>query len=265
VASDPRLLALAHTTSSAIAELAACLIVTPAETIKQQMQVATAAKKRVVSTAPLTMKSIWRGYWALAGRNIPFTAMQFPLYEHFRAMLAKKVGLQERKGGMVSQAGHQGIPADRKDVMTGDEARKRAYQTIQRSSSSSPSKQGATPYKHYVEAGLVSGASAALAGAISALITTPLDLLKTRVMLQSPSEKESFPTIRAIAADIWKREGFAGLMRGGTLRCAWTALGAGVYLGAYESGREWWNDAGKDQARDVVDRAGELIEEVKTS
>ncbi|UZJ53966.1 hypothetical protein CBS101457_003286 [Exobasidium rhododendri] len=262
VASDPRALALAHTTSSAIAELASCLILTPAETIKQQMQVATAAKKREVSSAPLSVRSVWRGYWALAGRNLPFTAIQFPLYEYFRTGLAKRVGLRERKSGSVSRAGHQGVPEHRKDVMVGDEARKQAYETIHRPSTSS-SKHGTQPYQHYLQAGLVSGASAACAGAISALITTPLDLLKTRVMLQTAPEKGSPPSMRAIMVDIWKREGFVGLMRGGTLRCAWTALGAGIYLGAYESGREWWNDAGKEQAKEVVDRAGELVEEVK--
>jgi len=264
VASDPRALALAHTTSSAIAELAACIILTPAETIKQQMQVATASKTRQVSSSPLTIRSVWRGYWALAGRNLPFTAMQFPLYEYFRAGLAKRVGLPERKGGALNRAGHQIEPTDLADVVVGDGARKRAYQTIRRGTIS-PTSQATPSYQHYLKAGLVSGASAASAGAISALITTPLDLIKTRVMLQAQPQKGSRPSMKAIATDIWKGEGLKGLMRGGTLRCAWTALGAGIYLGAYESGREWWNEAGKEQVKDVADRAGELVEEVKKS
>lgn len=261
VASDPRAVALGHTAASAIAELAACLILTPAETIKQQMQVATTARKRVASN--FSFASMHRSYWALAGRNLPFTAMQFPLYEFFRERLARRVGLPSRKEGALLRARQHSEPKTSDDVVFGDQARKQAYQTVHRSAATHVS-QDAPPYMHYVKAGLVSGASAATAGAISALATTPLDLIKTRVMLQSASQRTAQPTMRAITVDIWKREGPLGLMKGGLLRCAWTALGAGIYLGAYESGREWWNDAGKDQVRDVVDQAEDAIQDVKS-
>ena len=33
--------------------------------------------------------------------------------------------------------------------------------------------------------------------------------------------------------------GVKGLFRGGLLRAAWTALGSGLYLGVYESGKDY--------------------------
>lgn len=262
VAADSRAQAVAHTASSALAELAACLILTPAETIKQRMQVATASSRAADKARPpasLTMASVWRSYWALAGRNLPFTAMHFPLYEYFRSRLARRVGLPERKGAGWSRAGHQSTPLDGvvDDAVVGEGARRRAYQTIHRNTAAA---QSASP-RHYLQSGLVSGTSAAAAGAISALATTPLDLVKTRTMLQAASERP--PSMWSIARDIWQREGIVGLMRGGALRCAWTALGAGIYLGAYEAGREWWNEAGKEQAQDMADQAGELVDSVR--
>jgi len=263
VANDQRALALAHTSSSAIAELAACLILTPVETIKQQMQVATASKIRAPSSASLNISALWRSYCALAGRNLPFTALQFPLYEYFRSGLAKRFGLADRKNSSIMRAGLHSEPKNTQDVVIGDGARKKAHQLVHGGSPITISSSKYTsPGQHYLKAGLVSGAAAATAGSISALVTTPLDLIKTRVMLQSSSQRAAHPSLRAITMDIWKREGAAGLMKGGLLRCAWTALGAGIYLGAYESGREWWNDAGKAQVQDVAHRASDIVEEV---
>jgi len=36
--------------------------------------------------------------------------------------------------------------------------------------------------------------------------------------------------------------GVKGLFRAGTLRAVWMALGSGLYLGVYESGRVWLGD-----------------------
>ncbi|PWN33236.1 mitochondrial carrier [Meira miltonrushii] len=197
--------AVGHAAASAVAEMAACLILTPAETIKQQRQSTSVFED-------LKFRSLRQGYWALVSRNLPFTAMQFPLYEYFRQHLT-------------------GPP-------------------------------------NYLKAGLVSGASAASAGAISALVTTPLDLVKTRIMLgPTKGEMQNAPsqTIAGVGRDIWQREGLRGLMKGGTLRSVWTALGAGIYLGSYEAGREWWGNSGKEQAQQAIEEVKEKVEEVQTS
>lgn len=259
-----------HATSSALAELAACAILTPAETLKQRLQVTVKGQSSSLATnaeaTSLHPRSLWKGYWALAGRNLPFTALQFPLYEHFRESLAKRVGLRRRRAAGIARAAHQEEPKHVADVVTGEEARRRATNAL-RDNRGRDLERGIgerTGARHYATAGVVSGASAAAAGAISALATTPLDLVKTRIMLDaSPERGRSTRGTIALMRDILKREGIPGIMRGGTLRCAWTALGAGVYLGSYEAGREWWGDIGKERYEDVKEKAEDVVEDVK--
>ena len=43
--------------------------------------------------------------------------------------------------------------------------------------------------------------------------------------------------IRTRAREIVAERGVKGLWRGGALRAVWTFVGAGLYLGAYETGR----------------------------
>ena len=43
----------------------------------------------------------------------------------------------------------------------------------------------------------------------------------------------------AVGREILRTEGLKGLFRGGALRGLWTALGSGLYLGVYESGRRY--------------------------
>ena len=119
-----------------------------------------------------------------------------------------------------------------------------------------------------VESGIITAFSAGSAGAVAAVITTPVDVLKTRIMLnaaegessEAPSKSgksgtngknglvdalgESVKKSRRgqkgtwqITQDIVKEQGYNGLWRGGALRAIWTFVGAGLYLGAYESGR----------------------------
>jgi hypothetical protein len=40
-----------------------------------------------------------------------------------------------------------------------------------------------------------------------------------------------------VAYEVLNESGIKGLFRGATLRAAWTALGSGLYLAVYESGR----------------------------
>lgn len=159
--------------------------------------------------------ALWRGYASLAGRNLPFTAMQFPMFERL------KQAIREHR--------------DAKGLTTG---------TI-------------------VESGTITAFSAGTAGAIAAVITTPVDVLKTRIMLsaaeggsssEAPGKSGKDGLVDAlgksvqkargsqrgtwqIAQEIVQEQGYKGLWRGGALRAVWTFIGAGLYLGAYESGR----------------------------
>lgn len=176
--------------------------------------------------------ALWRGYTALAGRNLPFTALQFPMFERLK----------------------EGIKKYRDDKGT-------RTNTI-------------------MEAAVITAFSAGSAGSVAAVVTTPVDVVKTRIMLGAaegsaegkgdskqakgkPSGsvvdamgqsvkagkdglKEAVSNIAKpakrkssliIAKDIFAEQGMKGLFRGGALRAVWTMLGSGLYLGTYESGR----------------------------
>jgi len=119
-----------------------------------------------------------------------------------------------------------------------------------------------------LESGVLTAASAGVAGSISAVVTTPIDVVKTRIMLaatenaaQEVSEGKTFgeslksgelkdamghvtkPFSRKsslqIGREIVAEHGIKGLWRGGALRGLWTMLGSGLYLGTYETGRLW--------------------------
>ena len=167
---------------------------------------------------------LWRGYTALAGRNLPFTAMQFPVFEHLRT----SIHAYRRNRG----------------VETGS----------------------------MWESALVTAISAGSAGSVAAVLTTPIDVVKTRIMLSAadhdqPKGKDQQKVVKeiesqgkdakaeivkaqqaarggrasglAVGREILRTEGVKGLFRGGALRGLWTALGSGLYLGVYESGRRY--------------------------
>ncbi|KAA8498333.1 putative mitochondrial carrier protein PET8 [Porphyridium purpureum] len=73
-----------------------------------------------------------------------------------------------------------------------------------------------------------------LAGGIAASITTPLDVAKTRIMLQDQRAPRYTGVAQAINK-IWKEEGASALYRGVVPRTAWISLGGGIFFGFYEA------------------------------
>ncbi|QIX02471.1 hypothetical protein AMS68_007988 [Peltaster fructicola] len=242
---------LIHAAASATAELVSCAILTPAEVIKQNAQMidnSKADRPRVNATVEVMKRfqsnplALWRGYTALASRNLPFTALQFPMFERIRVSIKR----WRREQGYKSE----------------------------------------TLY----ESGIITAVSAGSAGSVAAVITTPIDVVKTRIMLAAtkhasneagqPSKpakdtlvdatgktlqatKDSIKdgikniakppssqTSMQIAREIIQEHGVKGLFRGGALRGVWTMLGSGMYLGVYESMRIY-----------LAERRGEKLDE----
>lgn len=160
------------------------------------------------------MKRLFTGYTALVARNLPFTALQFPMFENIRARL------WARKGGEP-------------DVWN----------------------------KSLLDTMLICGGSAGSAGALAAFITTPSDVVKTRMMLfagdagdekLSPEEKRRKRGAWAVTKQVFAERGTRGFFRGGFFRSAWTALGSGLYLGTYETAKVWL----KRRKPEIDDSAG---------
>lgn len=206
-----------HAAASGGAELVSCAILTPAEVLKQNAQMLSSGKRGSTSLEVFKQfrkqpTKLWRGYTALAARNLPFTGLQFPAFESL-----KEYFMQKR----VAQNG--GRPVD-----------------------------------GILERGGITALSAGIAGSAAAWITTPIDVVKTRIMLAAGSGDDNPKTTEAksktsnfllhgaqgsrksgfiVAREILKTHGVRGLFRGALLRACWTSLGSGLYLGCYESGR----------------------------
>jgi solute carrier family 25 S-adenosylmethionine transporter 26 len=86
-----------------------------------------------------------------------------------------------------------------------------------------------------VDHGPVTAVAAGSAGALAAAVTTPVDVIKTRIMLAAGDGARRGSM--AFARDVVREQGRRGLFRGGALRRVWTMLGSGLYLGVYESAR----------------------------
>ena len=102
--------------------------------------------------------------------------------------------------------------------------------------------------KHSRQKGLVTALESALfgstAGAIAAGATTPLDVLKTRIMLRrrEHGDKSARAGAFQVLSQIKREEGMRGLFRGFGPRIAWISTGGAIFLGTYQ----WaWNALGQ--------------------
>ncbi|XP_076241364.1 mitochondrial S-adenosylmethionine carrier protein isoform X2 [Calliopsis andreniformis] len=77
-----------------------------------------------------------------------------------------------------------------------------------------------------------------LSVAISATITTPLDVAKTRIMLSSTTADKSEVTISAMLKEVYRNNGIRGLFAGFTPRVCGFTMGGIVFFGLYEKMRE---------------------------
>jgi len=74
-----------------------------------------------------------------------------------------------------------------------------------------------------------------IAGGVAAALTTPLDVLKTRVMLDlRDGSKEKIPSLISRFKTIYATEGAKALFSGVVPRTLWISAGGAVFLGVYE-------------------------------
>ncbi|UZJ53202.1 hypothetical protein CBS101457_002522 [Exobasidium rhododendri] len=182
-----------HMLAASTAEIAACLIRVPTEVIKSRQQTSSYGSKASTLQA---FKAVWaeagirgyyRGFAGTIGREIPFTCIQFPLYEYFKTYIGMRSSNTTGKAHSIPtwQAGFAGSAA----------------------------------------------------GAIAAGLTTPLDVVKTRIMLdryspQGDVNRKIIPTLR----HIFVNEGLRTLFSGFIPRTLWIGLGGFVFLGTFEAG-----------------------------
>ncbi|WWD20284.1 hypothetical protein CI109_104760 [Kwoniella shandongensis] len=196
--------AFTHMVAASGAEYVSCLIRVPTEVVKSRTQTgAYGHGKGSLHSAVSTMKfegirGFYRGFGITIAREIPFTSIQFPLYEYLKSVLSRNY-LDGRRPTSYEAAG----------------------------------------------CGMI-------AGGIAAALTTPLDVVKTRVMLEArtsvqataaevasgiPPPRQPSPSVlsfppRLLA--ILRNEGPSALFRGWVPRTFAISLGGAVFLGIYD-------------------------------
>ncbi|KAH8277377.1 hypothetical protein KR026_010004 [Drosophila bipectinata] len=175
-----------HMAAASTAEVLACLIRVPVEIAKQRSQTLLGHKQQLSAFQILLRayrteglrRGLYRGFGSTIMREIPFSLIQFPLWEYFKLQW--------------------------------------------------------TPVTGYESSPLSVALCGAVAGGISAGLTTPLDVVKTRIML---AEKESLNrrrNARSILHGIYKERGFSGLFAGFVPRVLWITLGGAFFFGFYD-------------------------------
>lgn len=155
------------------------------------------------------LRELYRGAGITIAREIPFTVLQFTMWESMKEAYAKRYLRKSLPGsGIVSDSQ---IPAS------------------------------------------TSAMFGSVAGAIAAGLTTPLDVIKTRVMLARRGDGGAGAgaggpvRVKEVVKGI-ADEGLGAFWRGIGPRVAWIGIGGAVFLGSYQ----WaWNTLeGKRQGKD---------------
>lgn len=176
---------VSHMVSASAGEIAACFVRVPAEIIKQRTQAGRlGVGNKATSWANFqyliqnksgegVLRGLYRGWNTTIMREIPFTVIQFPLYEKLKKVWS-------------------------------------AYDNT--------------------ELSLLKGAiCGSIAGGVAAAATTPLDVIKTRIMLH----KERIG-VSALVKQILAEEGPKVFLTGIGPRTCWISAGGAIFLGCYE-------------------------------
>ncbi|KAH9445123.1 hypothetical protein MJO28_012789 [Puccinia striiformis f. sp. tritici] len=178
---------MVHMISASLGEVAACLVRVPTEVVKQRQQ--TAAYGSGTSSARALQlviqqggfKSLYQGFGITISREVPFSLLQFPLYEKLKSQAAARRSLSSSDQ----------LPAH------------------------------------------ISAVCGSIAGATAAALTTPLDVIKTRIMLTKQQEGARIGITESFAR-LYREEGWSALWKGIIPRTIWIGLGGAVFLGVYE-------------------------------
>ena len=173
-----------HMLAASAGEIAACAVRVPTEVVKQRAQArqfpssmaaleSILGQRKAVGVAGV-WRELYRGWSITIFREVPFTVIQFPLWEAMKTYRLQSTG---------------------RDVVSA----------------------------------LESGIAGSAAGAVAAGITTPLDVLKTRMMLAR--EKTGMWTLLTmILRESGPRAFFAGIGP----RIMWISAGGAIFLGSYQ-------------------------------
>ena len=205
---------LGHMLAASVGECAACLVRVPTELVKSKMQtnpdkfstVTSTIKSVVTESSSSSFLSLYRGFSITIMREIPFSFIQFPIYERLKVIIKDSHG-----------------------------------------SAASP---------------LQSAFCGSVGGAIAAAATTPLDVVKTRLMLGADKHGVKYLSAWDVARRVASSEGYWTFFNGVQVsermrashqtlntnplnfiknaqpRVMWITIGGFVFFGAYEGAKD---------------------------
>jgi len=178
---------LTHMISASFGEISACLIRVPTENVKQNLQ--TGQYKTFSNAVNMIYKhksiyGFYTGYFTTVFREIPFSFIQFPIWERLKLIWIKYIN-------------------NNNDIK---------------------------PYQ-----GAICGS---ISGGISGGLTTPLDVIKTRLMLGAPSNEIEYKGFIDCSSRLYIEKGFNGFWQGLTPRVTWIFIGGFFFFGAYEKSKQ---------------------------
>ena len=200
--------AIIHMLAASAGEIAACAVRVPTEVVKQRAQAGQHGGSSLLSLRHIlgqrgsvglvgVWRELYRGWGITVMREVPFTILQFPLWEALKGWGRER---RVRTGrGLFGDVSAHPVHAGGGGGVVGE----------------------------------VSAAESALYGSISggvaAAVTTPLDVLKTRVMLSSQRE-----SMASIVQSILKENGVRPFFAGIGPRVMWISVGGAIFLGSYQ-------------------------------
>lgn len=174
--------------AASLGEIAACAVRVPTEVVKQRAQarqypsslsaLSSILSQRAAIGIPGVWRELYRGWSITIFREVPFTVIQFPLWE---GMKKWRLRATQRDNGRGTISAWE------------------------------------------------SGLAGSMAGAVAAGVTTPLDVLKTRMML-AREKTGMFVLARQILRDGGPKAFFAGIEP----RIMWISIGGAIFLGSYQ-------------------------------
>jgi solute carrier family 25 S-adenosylmethionine transporter 26 len=187
--------AVSHMVAASFGEAAACFVRVPTGVVTAKMQISS-KPGTVMETFRMVLQErhggsilsgftggLYRGFGITLFREIPFAAMQFPMYEKMKSVWADRQGVMQVNPLQAAMCG-------------------------------------------------------SLSGAIAGAATTPLDVLKTRLMLGVDKHGVHYQGVGDVFRRTLAEEGRSGFLKGLQPRVMWISIGGFVFFGAYEGSKK---------------------------
>jgi solute carrier family 25 S-adenosylmethionine transporter 26 len=187
-----------HMIAASVGEAAACLVRVPTEVLKQNMQTGTAT-----SGGTTTLSQTWNKIIAQKSANSFASSIFGGLYRGYGITLMREIPFAFIQFPIYEQM-------------------KKSWAVYQKKEAVSP-----------IQAALCGSVS----GAFAAACTTPLDVIKTRLMIGKDANGVVYHNAVDVTRRVIQEEGWRTLLKGIEPRVMWISIGGFVFFGAYEEFR----------------------------